>query len=70
MLMSMMGHKKLETTKTYYINIDNEPLLAQQERIEVIPTLVLYHNGNVAGSIVAPQSKARIEEFINESLRK
>lgn len=52
------------------VNIDNEPLLAQQERIEVIPTLVLYHNGKVAGSIVAPQSKARIEEFINESLGK
>ena len=52
------------------VNIDNEPLLAQQSGIEVIPTLVMYHHGNVAGSIVAPQSKARIEEFINESLGK
>ena len=52
------------------VNIDNEPLLAQQSGIEVIPTLVMYHYGNVAGTIVAPQSKARIEEFINESLRK
>jgi thioredoxin len=50
------------------INIDDEPLLANQERIEVIPTLVIYQNGEVLGSIVAPESKARIEEFIQESI--
>ena len=50
------------------INIDDEPQLAQAERIEVIPTLVLYHKGEVLGSIVAPESKARIEEFIEENL--
>lgn len=50
------------------VNIDEEPLLASRERIEVIPTLVLYQNGQVLGSIVAPESKARIEEFILENL--
>ena len=50
------------------INIDDEPQLAQQERIEVVPTLVLYHKGEVLGSIVAPESKARIEAFIQEHL--
>ena len=50
------------------VNIDEEPQLAQQERIEVIPTLVLYHKGEVLGSIVAPESKARIEEFIKDHL--
>ena len=50
------------------INIDDEPLIAHQEQIEVIPTLVLYRNGKVLGSIVAPESKARIEQFIDESL--
>lgn len=50
------------------VNIDEEPLLAGKERIEVIPTLVLYQNGEVLGSIVAPESKARIEEFIQETL--
>lgn len=52
------------------VNIDEEPALAQQERIEVIPTLVLYHQGRAVGSIVAPESKARIDAFINESLGK
>lgn len=49
------------------INIDDEPILAASEHIEVVPTLVLYHNGEVLGSIVAPESKARIEEFILDS---
>lgn len=52
------------------VNIDEEPMLAQQERIEVIPTLVLYHQGKAVGSIVAPESKARIDVFIEESLKK
>ena len=50
------------------IDIDEEPLIAHQEQIEVIPTLVLYRQGEVLGSIVAPESKARIEQYIEESL--
>lgn len=50
------------------VNIDEEPQLAQQERIEVIPTLVLYRGGEAIGSIVAPKSKAMIDDFIQESL--
>ena len=50
------------------VNIDEEPALARQEKIEMIPTLVLYQNGEALGSIVAPDSKARIEEFILDTL--
>ena len=50
------------------LNIDEVPLVAHREAIEVIPTLVLYRNGKALGSIVAPESKARIEQFIDESL--
>ena len=46
------------------VNIDQEPILANRERIEVIPTLVLYRDGEAVGSIVAPGSKAAIEEFL------
>ena len=52
------------------INIDEEPVLAEQEQIEVIPTLVLYQGKNTIGSIVAPESKAMIDEFIRNSLKK
>lgn len=50
------------------LNIDEVPEIANQERIEVIPTLVLYKGGKALGSIVAPESKARIEAFIRETL--
>ena len=52
------------------INIDEEPDLARQEQIEVIPTLVLYRKGEALGSIVAPGSKAMIDEFIRNTLEK
>ena len=51
------------------LNIDEAPEVARQERIEVIPTLVLYKNGEAVDSIVAPESKARIEEFIRNALK-
>ena len=52
------------------INIDDEPQLAEAEQIEVVPTLVLYHNGKAIDSIVAPESKAMIDRFIQEALAK
>lgn len=51
------------------VNIDEEAVLAGQEQIEVIPTLVLYRDGQAVGSIVAPESKAMIEQFLEESLK-
>lgn len=56
------------TVTVAQVNIDDEPLLAQKEHIEVIPTLVLYKDGKALGSIVAPESKAKIEEFLREHL--
>lgn len=58
-----------ETLLVAKINIDEEPQLSHQERIEVIPTLVIYRDGEVLGSIVAPESKAEIENFIRETLK-
>ena len=46
------------------VNIDDEPALANAQHIEVIPTLVFYNKGKAQGFIVAPESKAAIEEFI------
>ena len=59
-----------ESINIVKINIDDEGALARQEMIEVIPTLVLYRNGAAIGSIVAPESKAMIDAFIQETLRK
>ena len=51
------------------VNIDDEPELARSEEIEVVPTLLLYQNGQVLGSVVAPESKAQLVSFIEETLR-
>lgn len=48
------------------LNIDDEPLIASRENIEVIPTLVMYKNGKARCFVVAPESKAKIEEFIRQ----
>ena len=44
--------------------------IAEAEKIEIIPTLVLYRDGKAIDSIVAPESKKMIENFINEALEK
>ena len=49
------------------VNIDENEALAEREKIEIIPTLVLYENGKAISSIVAPESGAMIEEFIGQS---
>ena len=50
--------------------LDNamEPALFRSEQIEALPTLVLYRQGEVIGSIVGPDSGDAIEEFLEEVL--
>ena len=62
--------QQMEDVAVVKINIDEEPALAEAEHIEVIPTLVLYRGGEAIGSIVAPESKAMIEAFVQEALAK
>lgn len=51
------------------VNIDEEAKLAEQEGIELIPSFVIYQNGQALGSIVAPDSKAKIDAFIQEYVK-
>ena len=50
------------------VNIDDVTDVAHREQIEVIPTLVLYEKGKAKGFVVAPESKAKIQEFIEEHM--
>ena len=52
------------------VNIDEEGQLAEAERVEVIPTLILYKNGKAVDTVVNPGSKAAIDQFIQEALAK
>ena len=49
------------------VNIDDEPELARRENIEVVPTLVLYKNGQAVDTIVGPGSQAAVEAFIRKN---
>ena len=50
------------------VNIDEEPELAERYQVEIIPTIMVFKNGEPAGQIVAPDSKAKIDSFIAEHL--
>ncbi len=50
------------------VNVDEAPEIAEKYGIDTIPTLLLFKNGEVTGTIVAPDSKAKIETFIQEYL--
>ena len=50
------------------VNIDEEPELANAEKIEVIPTLVFYKGGKAVDSLVAPEAQAAIARFIQKNL--
>lgn len=52
------------------VNIDEEAELAQEAQVEVIPTLILYKNGKAVDSVVNPGSKAEIDQFVQEALKK
>ena len=66
--MEKVARENRERLVVGHVDIDREPALAAREHIEVIPTLVLYHKGEALGSIVAPESKARIDEFLEDFL--
>ena len=63
-----VGEQYADTLIAGKINYDKEPQLIQRFGIDTIPTLLLFKNGEVIGSIVAPGSKAAIETFIRETL--
>ena len=50
------------------VNIDEEPELANAEKIEVIPTLVLYKDGKAVDFLIAPEAQTAIAQFIQKNL--
>lgn len=46
--------------KVCKVNVDNEPFLANQYGISVIPTFIVFKNGRVAESIIGVKSKEEL----------
>ena len=63
-----VGEQYADTLIAGKINYDEEPQLIERFGIDTIPTLMLFKDGKVLGSVVAPASKAAIEAFIKETL--
>ncbi|MEE3333888.1 MAG: thioredoxin [Ruminococcus sp.] len=52
----------------YKVNVDEEPMLAQQFGIMSIPTLILFKGGEVANQSVGVISEADIKAFVEQAL--
>lgn len=50
------------------VDVEAENQLALTQEIEVLPTLKLYRAGKSVGTMIAPDSKDRIDAFIREKL--
>ena len=46
------------------VNIDNDGPLAEQYHIEVIPSLLLIHNGDCSELLVNPPTKEAVEDWL------
>ena len=49
-------------------DIDNDPQLALDYSIELVPTFIVFKDGKPAARIVNPDSKAKLAAFIDENL--
>ena len=50
------------------VDIDVSPKLAEEYGIELVPTLVLFKDGQAVGDVVNPASKAQIDAWIRETV--
>ena len=50
------------------LDIDECPKIAEEYKIEVVPTILLYKDGKEAARIVNPASKALLDEFLSQNL--
>ena len=66
--MDKIADQFAEQIQVVKVNADDNAEIIIQEGIEALPTFVLYKNGQAAAQIIAPDSKAKLEAFINENI--
>lgn len=50
------------------VNIDEQPELEERYDIRVIPTLMLFKNGEPGEKLIAPASQRQVEDFVARQL--
>lgn len=50
------------------VNIDEEPELADTYEVETIPTLYLFQKGKAPVSVIAPQAKSQVTDWLKENV--
>ncbi len=50
------------------VNIDDFPAIAEQYQVDTIPTFILFQGGQAVDSITAPDSKAKLDAFLDSHL--
>ena len=54
-----------EDVRIVKINIDENPQIAAQYRVQSIPMMIVFKNGQNAGSLMGNQPKSKIDSFLN-----
>lgn len=69
LIMEKIARKYQDSVLVGQVDTDKERLLAQEEQIEILPTVVLYHRGKALGALAAPDTGSEIEDLIRNFLQ-
>lgn len=67
-IVAELAEEHAQTLKVGKINVDDEPELAMQFRVQSIPMLILMKNGEAVRTAVGYRSKAELEKLLAETI--
>jgi len=65
-VVEQLANENSTAVKVVKVNVDDNPKVAQTYRIQGIPTLLFFKDGQRAGELVGNQQKDTIQKKINE----
>ena len=60
-----IANERVGTLKVGKVNVDDEGALAMQFGIQSIPTLLLFRDGKIAGSVIGYRTKDQLDAFLD-----
>jgi thioredoxin 1 len=65
--LEQLQDEKKDDLQIVKVNIDENPQVAERYRVQNIPFMMLFKNGESVGEIVGNQPKRKIAQFIDEN---